>query len=87
MANLFIVLGLVFGVGILLHIAFPNFILPESKPKKKSVGCTYWGVYEGASPEEPESMKTIEVETSPRKEKVVAGSRMYAAGRGTSFRQ
>lgn len=87
MADLLSFLGLVLGASILLHIAFPNLILPEEKPKKKRVGSTYWGVYDSVVTDEPEEMKTIEVPKAARKERVVAGSSMYAAGRGTSFRR
>ena len=87
MESFFNFLALVFGVAILVHLAFPNLLIPEAKPKKETVGPTYWGVYEGQAVDGPESMKTIEVKKSRRKALVVAGSAMYSAGRGTSFRQ
>ncbi|MBI4532636.1 MAG: hypothetical protein HY711_01715 [Candidatus Melainabacteria bacterium] len=87
MESFFNFLALLFAIAVLVHLAFPSLLIPEAKPRKKTVGPTYWGVYEGQSVDDPESMKTIEVSKSTRKEKVIAGSVMYSAGRGTSFRQ
>ena len=71
----------------LAFIAFPHWFIPESKDKKRMVGSSYWGVYEGLPGEESEALKTIEIKKPARKERVIGGSSMYAAGRGTSFRQ
>ncbi len=74
------------AASVFLFIAFPNLLFPADGGKKRRVGPVYWGVYKDAPTEEPESMKKIEVKKSAAKEKVIAGSAMYAKGRGTSFR-
>jgi hypothetical protein len=83
--DIFSIGAVLLALAVLASIAFPDLLLPSSD-KKRKVGCSYWGVYEGAATDEPEDAKTIEIETPIGKEKVVAGSAMYAMGRGTSFR-
>ncbi len=73
---------IVIAIGVLLFIAEPHRFMPEETEKKKKVGSTYWGIYEGTPIVEPEAMRTIEVRRSTRKEKYIAGSATYAAGRG-----
>jgi hypothetical protein len=87
MNDLFNIVCLLIAIAILLVVAFPDRFLPSKPKKKKKVGSTYWGAYEGAPPDEPEEEKTIQVEHPARKEKVIGGSYMYHIGRGTSFRQ
>lgn len=87
MEDLFNIACLFLAIAILLVIAFPERFLPASKKKKKKVGSTYWGAYEGQATENTEEEKTIQVEHPARKEKVIGGSYLYNAGRGTSFRQ
>ena len=70
------------AIGTLLFVAEPYRFMPEESEKKKKVGSTYWGIYEGTPIVEPEAMRTIEVRRSTRKEKYIAGSATYAAGRG-----
>ena len=86
MPDLFTLFGFIIATGILVSIAFPDKIFPEPEPEKKKVGSVYWGAYEGTSTECIEEAGTVEVQKAARKERVVAGSAMYAAGRGTSFR-
>jgi hypothetical protein len=87
MDNVIHFLAMAVAAGVLLVVAFPHHLIPQTKGKKKRVGSCYWGFYEGQATDEPEAMKTIEVKEPSGREKVVAGSQMYAAGRGTSFRQ
>jgi hypothetical protein len=77
----YIVAGIV-AFGILLLVAEPYRFMPEFKKKKKMVGSTYWGIYEGAASEEPAAMRQIEVIPSKTKHKLVVGSATYAAGKG-----
>jgi hypothetical protein len=70
------------AIGTLLFIAEPYRFMPEETEKKKRVGSTYWGIYEGAPIVEPEAMRTIEVRRSTRKERIIAGSQTYSAGKG-----
>jgi len=81
----FYVVGAICGIGILLLVAEPYRFLPEEKGKKKLVGSTYWGIYEGTPTNEPEAMRTIEARKSTRKERYIAGSSTYAAGRGVNM--
>jgi len=70
---------------LLLFIAEPHRFLPERRNKKKMVGSTYWGVYEGAPMEEPESQRTVELQEVARKQQYVAGSSTYSLGRGVKM--
>jgi hypothetical protein len=83
--NIFLLIaGVLSAYAVLLLVAMPGILMrPEAKrAKKKTVGPTYWGVYPGCQTEELEELKTIQVSTTKSKEKVVAGSTMYARGRG-----
>jgi hypothetical protein len=72
------------GIFLLIVIANPRFFLPNA-PRIKKVGPTYWGNYEGGNPEDnPDELK-IEVKAVRRKEHVIAGSGMYARGRGVNM--
>jgi len=86
MDNIYNIVGLVIATFILILIAFPDRILPIAEPKKKKVGSTYWGAYEGQPTEDSPNEGRIEVQTPAPKEKVISGSHLYNAGRGTSFR-
>lgn len=77
-----------FAVYILLAVAFPERFLPLSdQRRKKKFGSTYWGHYSGAAEDDDPEGEKVEVQQPSRKEKVIAGSSMYAAGRGISFRR
>lgn len=78
--------ALIVAAVTIFFIAFPNLLFPTSAEKKEKVGPVYWGVYDGLSTDEPETLKTIEIKKTPGKEKVVAGSGSYALGRGTGMR-
>jgi hypothetical protein len=79
-------LGISFAVVVLLYMAFPQTLTPEGKRRKKTVGSTYWGVYEGQPTEDLESEKKIELAVPTAKERVIAGSATYGKGRGVSMR-
>lgn len=70
---------------LLLAIAEPYRFFPEAKEKKRFVGSTYWGAYEGTSIEQPSESKTIEIRKAARKEVYIAGSGTYAKGRGVKM--
>jgi len=80
------ILGISSAALVLLYMAFPQLLTPAGKRRKKMVGSTYWGVYEGQPTEDLESDKKIELTVPTGKERVVAGSATYAKGRGMSFR-
>ncbi len=77
----YVVAGVV-AFAILLLVAEPYRFMPEFKRKKKMVGSTYWGIYEGTATEDAVNMQKIEVQPSKRKFKLVVGSATYAAGKG-----
>lgn len=83
---MFEVFGAILAITLLVGIAFPNVVAPWHKPKKKTVGSTYWGVYHDASPTELSDEKRVEVPKAARKHTVVAGSMMYAGGKPTGNR-
>lgn len=77
-----------FAVYILLAVAFPDRFIPFiNERRKKKFGSTYWGHYEGTSDDDSANADKVEVDLPARKERVIAGSSMYAAGRGISFRR
>jgi hypothetical protein len=83
--NIFLLtIGILSAYSVLLLVAMPGMLLKpgERKAKKKTVGPTYWGVYPGCKTEDLEELKTIQVATKKTKEKVTAGSTLYAQGRG-----
>ncbi len=81
---LFALVGVV-AFTLLMVVAEPYRFMPESKGKKKKVGSTYWGAYEGCPVESPLEQCTIEIRKPTRKEKIVAGSLTYEAGRGVNM--
>ncbi|HEY9679216.1 MAG TPA: hypothetical protein V6C76_14500 [Drouetiella sp.] len=81
---LFFFVGIV-AFSILLVVAEPHKYLPEGKAKIKKVGSSYWGVYDGSAVNSPTELCTIEIKKATRKDKVVAGSQTYAAGRGVNM--
>ncbi len=87
MNDLVSILGLLIAASVLLMMAFPRRVAELIQKKSRKVGCTYWGVYEGAATEETDTEKLIEIKEPSAKERITAGSTMYALGRGTSFRQ
>jgi hypothetical protein len=74
------------GIFLLVVIASPKLFVPEIAYKKKRVGASYWGDYQGQTTEESEDEPTIEVKMIKTKEKSVVGHTTYALGRGISFR-
>lgn len=75
-------IGLVIAVVTLAGIAYPTILLPRLRPRTIKVGSAYWGVYKGQSTQQPEHLKTLEVNVADEAtHKVVAGSAMYASGR------
>jgi hypothetical protein len=81
---LLLIIQIISVTGLFLLITVPELLTRSGRAqlKKKTVGPTYWGVYPGCQTEEAESLRTIEVKTKKSKELVVAGSKMYAQGRG-----
>jgi hypothetical protein len=84
---MFEIVSALVGLAILLSIAFPHIVFPAGKGKKKKVGSVYWGVYDGASVKNQPGEKEIEIPAPARKCNEIAGSAMYASGKGTSFRR
>lgn len=76
----------ILGIFLLVVIAAPKTFIPEVAYKKKRVGASYWGDYEGQGADKPEDEPTIEVKLIKTKETIVAGHTTYALGRGISFR-
>jgi len=81
---LFFFVGIV-AFTLLMVVAEPHRFIPESKGVKKKVGSTYWGIYEGCAIEAPVEQRTIEIRKPTRKEKIIAGSTTYEAGRGVNM--
>ncbi|MBI2810497.1 MAG: hypothetical protein HYX67_06700 [Candidatus Melainabacteria bacterium] len=81
---LFLFVGIV-AFTLLMVVAEPHRFIPESKGPKKKVGSTYWGIYEGCPIESPVELRTIEIKKPTRKEKYIAGSTTYEAGRGVNM--
>jgi hypothetical protein len=84
---MFEIIATAFAVYVLLAIAFPDRLLPQYKPKKKMLGSSYWGVYEGTPTEDLDSEGKIEAPKPARQQKMTAGSTMYAMGRGVSMKR
>jgi hypothetical protein len=88
MFETFLTIGATLAViYLLLATVFPDRFVPQRKEKDEFCGANQWGVYPGASAEVPTDKKTIKVPKPSRKERVVAGSAMYASGKGISFRR
>lgn len=81
---LFCIMALVAYFSVMLVLE-PFRFLPESKPKMKRVGASYWGVYVGSRLKESEEERTIEVKQPSRKETYIVGSSTYAQGRGVKM--
>ncbi len=75
------VIGIIIGLATLLVIAFPERFLPVIGQKKKRIGITYCGFYNGNEDCKPEETMLVEAALAGR-EKVVYGSGMYAKGQG-----
>jgi len=84
METILFAFGAIVAVILLIAIAEPNRFLPEFEQKKKRVGSTYWGFYEGVSSEEDASL-TVELHKVARKERYLAGSSTYAKGQGVNM--
>jgi hypothetical protein len=83
-----VILFLFVGIAaffLLMFVAEPHRFIPESTGVKKKVGSTYWGIYEGCPVEAPVEQRTIEIRKPTRKEKNIAGSTTYEAGRGVNM--
>lgn len=74
-------------IYLLLATIFPDRFIPRPKEKDEFYGANQWGVYQGAQTDVPADKKTIKVPKPSRKERVIAGSAMYASGKGISFRR
>lgn len=76
--------GIMFALAATILVAFPDFLVPDAKARKKRIGIRQWGIYHGsAAPEEEgEEELGIEVKIPARKEKAMYGSATYQAGRG-----
>ncbi|MFN8657012.1 MAG: hypothetical protein U0105_11795 [Candidatus Obscuribacterales bacterium] len=81
------IIATVVAVYLLLTAAFPDRFMPKRKNKDEFYGANEWGVYEGASTDVPKAHKTIKKPKPNGKERVIAGSGMYAMGKGISFRR
>jgi len=75
------IFGIFIGLATLLVIAFPERFLPVLGQKKKRIGITYWGFYKGNEDCKPEETMLVEA-ALPGRERVIAGSGMYAKGQG-----
>ena len=84
---MFEIIATCLAVYLLLAVAFPERLLPRLPSKKKKLGSSYWGVYEGVKTEEL-SEGIIEAPDPGRAgRRVIAGSTMYAQGRGVSMKR
>jgi hypothetical protein len=77
--------GALIAAALLVFIAEPLRFMPEYNQKKKNVGSTYWGFYEGTEADNPEEMRTIELKDVARKNQYIAGSSTYAMGKGVNM--
>jgi hypothetical protein len=84
---MFEVVSALVAVFLLFLVAFPERFFPEGKRQTRKVGGSYWGVYEGASPDEPRDGPKVEVQVPARRIGCVAGSEMYSKGRNVSLRR
>jgi hypothetical protein len=84
MEAIFYTFGGVIALVLLAFIAEPYRFMPEGKRKKKTVGSSYWGIYEGAAVTEVENA-TVEVPQPARKLRYTLGSSTYAKGRGVNM--
>jgi hypothetical protein len=84
---MFEIVSVLLAVYLLLSIAFPERFIPEFKAKKKKVGSSYWGVYEGTETTDSPDETTIEVPKPARLRKIIAGSSQYSNGKGLSLRK
>lgn len=75
------IIGLIIALAVLLVIAFPERFLPVFQQKKRRIGITHWGFYTGSEDCKPEETMLVEA-ALPGRERVVAGSSMYAKGQG-----
>jgi len=71
------------GALILLSIAESDRLLALFKPKSKHAQSNAWGVYDGVAAED--IVGQVEVKPLPGKQKFIAGSGTYAAGRGVKM--
>jgi hypothetical protein len=75
------IVGIFIAVAVLLVIAFPEQLLPAFSKKKKRIGITHWGFYNGSEDCKPEETMLVEA-ALPGKQRYVVGSSMYAKGQG-----
>jgi hypothetical protein len=75
------IIAIIIGLAVLLVIAFPDHFLPDLGKKKKRIGITHWGFYNGSEDCKPEETMLVEA-TLPGKQRVIYGSSMYAKGQG-----
>ena len=75
--------GWVYAVGVVASIVFVAQVtgmMPKQGTTKKQFGPAAWGVYQGISPRESKSMKTIESSVSGCDIQRIAGSQSYGKG-------
>jgi hypothetical protein len=84
METILFTFGAMMALMLLVAIAEPLRFLPEFEQRKKRVGSTYWGIYEGASIED-DATHTVELHKVARKERYIAGSSTYAQGKGVNM--
>lgn len=71
------------GILILVAIAESDRLLSLIKPKAKHAKSNAWGVYDGVHSEDV--VGQVEVKPLQGKQKFIAGSGTYAAGRGVKM--
>lgn len=77
---MFEVVSVLLALVLLIGIAFPQLFDGLKKEKTKTVGSSYWGVYDG-TPTQDLGNHHVHAPKPGRNAKVVAGSSMYAGRR------
>jgi hypothetical protein len=67
------------AVGVIFLKELGHAALSSCRPK--TVGPSYWGVYAGASLQEPKAMKTVRLPKEEEEYGVLAGSTKYSKGK------
>lgn len=84
-----ILVYLLLGIGIIgatitlvsiLHNLDVSEMMPVYRPRKKKVGPTFWGNYDGSG-HDPANMQTIRLPKITFNQEAVVGSEMYSKGR------
>jgi hypothetical protein len=77
---MFEVVSALLAVVLLVSIAFPQLFAHFKKDPEKTVGSSYWGVYDGTPTHDIKDHKMVAPKPG-RKAKVIAGSQMYAGSK------